>query len=316
VGGIAILAVVIWRLGSGPIMDGLRTISIPALLAGAGIAVVTTACAAWRWGLVARGLGVDLDLGPAIAAYYRSQFLNTALPFGVLGDVHRGVDHGRDVGDVGRGLRAVAWERCAGQFVQGVLAVVVLLVLPSPVRSAMPLVLAVVLALTIGLAVAVCALPRDGPSRWARFARAVSADVRHGLVARRAWPGIAVASTVVVVGHTATFLIAARTVGVTASVSTLLPLAMLILLAMAVPTNIGGWGPREGAAAWLFAAAGLGAGPGVAAAASYGVLVFVASAPGAVVLIVARRGQRKQLAGDKSVEPTREDARLVGAARA
>ena len=52
----------------------------------------------------------------------------STLPGGVLGDVHRGVRHGRDVGDVGRGLRAVAWERAAGQVVQVVLAVAVLLV--------------------------------------------------------------------------------------------------------------------------------------------------------------------------------------------
>ena len=50
---------------------------------------------------------------------------------------------------------------------------------------------------------------------------------------------------------------------------------MLVLLAMAVPTNIGGWGPREGVAAWVFAAAGLGAAQGVAVAAVYGVLVLV-----------------------------------------
>ena len=59
-----------------------------------------------------------MPLRTAVPAYYRSQFLNTTLPGGILGDVHRGVVHGRDVGDVGRGLRAVAWERTAGQVVQ------------------------------------------------------------------------------------------------------------------------------------------------------------------------------------------------------
>ena len=64
---------------------------------------------------MARGLGVDLPLRTAVAAYYRSVFLNLTLPGGVVGDVHRGVSQGRDAGDVGRGLRAVAWERAAGQ---------------------------------------------------------------------------------------------------------------------------------------------------------------------------------------------------------
>ena len=35
----------------------------------------------------------------------------------------------------------------------------------------------------------------------------------------------------------------------------LLPLTMIVLLAMGVPTNIAGWGPREGVAAWAFGAA-------------------------------------------------------------
>jgi hypothetical protein len=59
-----------------------------------------------------------------------------------------------------------------------------------------------------------------------------------------------------------------------------------VIQAAALP-NVGGWGPREGMAAWAFATAGLGASLGVATAVVYGVMVFVASLPGAVVLLVA-----------------------------
>ena len=111
-----------------------------ALAAAAGLAVLTTVCCAWRWKIVARGLGVGLSLPAAVAAYYRSLFLNVTLPGGIVGDVHRAVSHGREVSDVGRALRAVAWERFAGQVVQAVLTVAVLLALPSPVRSSMPFV--------------------------------------------------------------------------------------------------------------------------------------------------------------------------------
>jgi hypothetical protein len=52
---------------------------------------------------------------------------------------------------------------------------------------------------------------------------------------------------------------------------------------MVVP-GIAGWGPREGAAAWVFATAGLGADQGVATAVVYGVMALVASLPGALVL--------------------------------
>ena len=66
----------------------------------------------------------------------------------------------------------------------------------------------------------------------------------------------------------------------------MLPLALLVMQAAALP-NVGGWGPREGVTAWAFAAAGLGASLGVATAVVYGVMVFVASLPGAVVLVAA-----------------------------
>ncbi|HMC67725.1 MAG TPA: hypothetical protein VKJ07_01115, partial [Mycobacteriales bacterium] len=44
---------------------------------------------------------------------------------------------------------------------------------------------------------------------------------------------------------------------------------------------------REGVTAWAFGAAGLGVQQGVATAVVYGVMVFVASLPGAIVLVVA-----------------------------
>ena len=230
---------------------------------------------------MARGLGVDLPLGTAVAAYYRSLFLNVTLPGGVVGDVHRGISHGRDTSDVGRGLRAVAWERSAGQVVQVVLTVAVLLVLPSPVRAVVPLVALALLAAAAGVALAMRVRP-VGRSLGAA-ARAAARDLRDGLLAARAWPAIALASALVVAGHAVTFLIAARTAGVTAPPSQMLPLALLVLLAAALP-NVGGWGPREGVTAWAFAAAGLGASLGVATAVVYGVMVLVASLPGAAVL--------------------------------
>jgi uncharacterized membrane protein YbhN (UPF0104 family) len=285
-GGAAIVAYLLRRFGTGPFTDGVRQVDASSLAAAAGIALLSTVCCAWRWRLVARGLGVGLPMRAAVAACYRSQFLNTTLPGGVLGDVHRAVLHGRGVGDVGRAARAVAWERSAGQVVQLVLAVIVLLVVPSFVQPVMPVVATLLVAAALVLALLVRALPRGGPSRWARTVRAAGADLRDGVLARRAWPGILLASTLAVAGHLATFLIAARTAGSVASPVRLLPLALLGLVAMGVPASIAGWGPREGVAAWTFGVAGFGAVLGVTTAVVYGVLVLVASLPGAVVLLV------------------------------
>jgi uncharacterized membrane protein YbhN (UPF0104 family) len=285
IGGLGILALVVWKLGTGPILDGLRTVSGRSVAAAAGIAVVTTVFSAWRWSVVACGLGMDIPLRTAIAAYYRSQFLNTTLPGGVLGDVHRGIRHGQHVGDLGRALRAVAWERLAGQVVQVGLALLVLLTLPSPFRSYMRVVVPVAVVCALGTAL----LGRVVAAGERRWVRTLQAELHDGLLARRVWPRVTLASVVVVAGHATTFLIATRTAGSTASPAKVIPLAMVVLLAMAVPANIAGWGPREGAAAWVFGSAGLGSAQGVAAATVYGVLVLVASLPGVAVLIISRR---------------------------
>jgi hypothetical protein len=249
-------AVLVWRLGTGPILDGLDAVDGGALAAASGLAVLTTVCCSWRWRIVAGRLGIDLPLRTAVAAYYRSLFLNVTLPGGVVGDVHRGISHG---------LRAVVWERTAGQIVQVVLTVAVLLVAPSPVHAPVPLVAVAVAAATAGVALAL----RLGPAALA---------------------GVVVTSALVVAGHAVTFLIAAHASGVTAPASEVLPLALLVLLAGALP-NVGGWGPREGVTAWAFAASGLGASQGLATSVIYGVMVFVATLPGAAVLVASAAGR-------------------------
>jgi len=278
----ATLAVVAWRVGTGPFLDGLRAVDAPSLAAAAAIGLITTAGCAWRWTLVARGHGMRLSFAAAVAGYYRSVFLNLTLPGGVVGDVHRGVSQGRGAGDVGRGLRVVAWERGLGQCVQLALTAAVLLVLPSPLDAAVPLAAAAVAAAAV-LALVVW-LRRGGHRVWVR----------------RPWalPAITLASVLVVAGNAAMFMVAARTAGVSAAPSRMLPLALLVLAAAALP-NVAGWGPREGATAWAFGAAGLGAAAGVTTAVVFGVMALVASLPGAVVLVSswARRQRRPGYAG-------------------
>jgi uncharacterized membrane protein YbhN (UPF0104 family) len=286
VGSAVTIAVLVWRLGAGPFLDGIRAVDGRALAAAVGLVVLTTVCSAWRWKTVAGGLGIDLSLPAAVAAYYQAMFLNVTLPGGIVGDVHRGVGHGRDVSDVGRALRAVAWERSAGQIVQIALTAVVLLALPSPVHSLMPLVAIAGLVAVLGVVIVARSRPRSARSAWARVRSTAARDIRDGLLARRAWLGIAVVSAAVVIGHAVIFLIAARTAGTTAPPSRMLPIALLVMQAMVLP-NVGGWGPREGVTAWVFGAAGLGAQRGVATAVVYGVMVFVACLPGAAVLVVA-----------------------------
>jgi uncharacterized membrane protein YbhN (UPF0104 family) len=287
VGGAAILVLLLWRLGTGAFRDGLRVIDGGTLVAACSIGLATTVLSAWRWCLVARGLGIRLPLGTAVADSYRAMFLNSALPGGIAGDVHRAVRHGKDTGDVGRGVRAVVLERSAGQAVVVALGVGVLLVSGSRLVDVPGTALAVAAGAVVAVGFGAWAfLRRGGASRWNRALRTAGSDVRRGLLARGKWPGIVVSSALVLVGHIATFVVAARAAGASVPLPQLVPLLVLALLSMMLPVNVGGWGPREGVTAWAFGAAGLSASLGLTVAVVYGVLSFAAALPGAGVLVV------------------------------
>ena len=252
------------HLGSEPFVDGLLATSLLALVSALVVTAGTTWCCARRWVLVGRRLGDPVPPRAAYPAYYRSQVINSALPFGVVGDVHRGLRHG---------LQVVVWERGLGQLVQAFLTVAVLVLLPSALGWTAAFVLLVTGCCVVGVAV----VARGHVRRLLDAA----------LLSR-----VAMLSTAAVAGHLLLFVVAARSVGVGVPLVELVPLGALVLLASAVPTNVAGWGPREGMAAWAFAEVGLGADVGLAVAVTFGVMSLVATLPGLAVLAspTRRRG--------------------------
>jgi len=298
--GLGILVLLLWRVGTGPFLRGVQAVDGLALSAALLIGAVITVGCAWRWSLIAAGLGVRLPLRTAMAAYYRSQFLNTTTPGGIIGDVDRAARHGSDIGDIGLGVRAVVLDRVAGQVAQIAIAVVVLFAFPSPIRPYLPVVLVGLVAAALGVAALSRGATRFGSGRIGRVLRALGSDLRTGLFAGGNGVRVGLLSAVVVVGHLATLTIAARAAGVSAAMTVLLPLMLLVLLATAIPLNIAGWGPREGMAAWAFAVSGLPAASGVATSVTFGVLVLAASLPGLGVLLYT---WVKQFSLDREVVP-------------
>jgi uncharacterized membrane protein YbhN (UPF0104 family) len=300
--GVSVLLFLGRELGAAPFEDGLRAVTWQGVVAVFMLTALTTICSAWRWQVAARALGTEIGLPRATGAYYRSLFLNSVLPGGILGDVHRAVTQGRRAGDVAQGVRGVGWERLFGQVIQAVVTAVVLLILPSPVRPALPYVLGGIAGVVGCAALVVSVAGRSGRSRPARAARAIATDLRRGLLVRGVCPRLTLASVLVVAGHTATFVIAARVAGSTAPLGELIALLMVIQIAAGIPVNIGGWGPREGAAAWAFAAAGLGAANGVTVSTLYAVLMLAAVTPGAGLLLkdAVRRRRGREHPGEWS----------------
>lgn len=281
--GLAALLTVIAYVGTGPLLTGILSIDARTIAAALALAAVATAAAAWRWCVIATRLGLDLSWATAFGRYYQSQFLNTVIPGGIMGDVHRAVGHGQSAESVAQSARAVVIERTAGQLVQISLSLIIFFFVGAQFVGLLLAGVAVVLGIiVVGLAVAVLPYPR-GRAAAMREVR----ELHAGLGSVRALAQVSVASVIVISCHVATFAIATAAIGVTVSGGQLLVLALLVLLGASIPFSIGGWGPREGIAGWSFAVAGLGASAGVAASALFGVLTIIAVAPGAVVTLVS-----------------------------
>lgn len=272
--GAVLLGALAFWVGTDAVLDGLAAIDATAVLAALGVGLLGTVCAAARWCLVATRLGVPLPLPVAVADTYRASFVNAVLPAGVLGDVHRAVAHGR--ADP-RGLRAVVLERAAGQLVVVTAAAAILLTRPDLLGL-----LPAPWVLPLGLGLGLCS------ARVRRVLGTVAADARATVLHRGTGPGVVALSLLALAGYLALFVLAARAAGVVAPVGQLLPLLVLALLAMALPLNVGGWGPREAVGSAAFGLAGLGAAQGLSTAVVYGVLSTIACLPGLGVLLLRR----------------------------
>ncbi|WP_270073790.1 lysylphosphatidylglycerol synthase transmembrane domain-containing protein [Streptomonospora mangrovi] len=296
-----ILALLVWRLGDDALRAGLAALGPGPVVAALGIGAATTVCGAGRWVVVARGLGLRLPFRAAVADYYRALLLNSVLPTGVLGDVHRAFRHGRRVGATGRAARAVLLERLAGQVVLvGAALPVLALAAPTvaavvhraePSGAAAAAVLAGA-AVIVGGALVWAVVGGHG-RRLARVGAELGREVRAVASAPAVWLGALGLSAVALAGYLVLFVVAARAAGVAAPVAVLMPALVVALMAMSIPVGFGGWGPRESAAAAGFAAVGLDAAQGFGAAVAYGLLALVSTLPGAVVLLADRLRHRR-----------------------
>lgn len=254
------------------------------LAAGLAVSLAQLLLSAARWRLTARRLGLGLERGRAVREYWLAGFLNQVVPGGVGGDLLRAWRH-RDAEAVGGAallpaLRAVAIERLAGWLaLLPCAAAGALLWLPAP---AGPLFAAAALAVLLLLLAAPLLAPL---SRALPALGVLLADMRRALLAPAVLPVQLLLSAAILATYLLVFACAAAAVGVAMEPLFLLTGVPLVLLSMALPISVAGWGLREAAAAGLWGVAGAGAEAGLAASLAYGLIVLLASLPGALVLL-------------------------------
>ncbi len=270
------LVVLAHRLGAQAFRPALAVIAPGPLLAALVLGGIAVTAQAARWRVVLRGVGLSVGRLEAIAECYRSSALNAVLPGGVTGDVARawrrrtGDRHGWRPSAV-----SVLAERACGLCALLTIAAVVLAVEAKPAS-------AVAAAVVAGIA-------------WA----ATRSPLR-GLTGRQrasvwGWSVLALAALVALTAITA------DAIGIHLNPGALATLGLLLLVGMAVPVNLGGWGPREAAGAVAAALVGVPPAVGVAVSAGYGLLATASVLPGFLVLVIEgrttppRRGRQVEL---------------------
>jgi len=287
------LLALLWQVADGEEALNLLAGAQPAWLAAAfGALTLQTILSAERWRITARQLGIVLDAKTALQEYYLSQIVNQTLPGGILGDAGRALRARTQAGLIASG-QAVLLERLAGQVALGALLSVtftITLVVPSglewPRWLSLGVVLVVVGALALLAALIVLARATSGPmSRGlASFGHAAVQAFTPPTV-RWSQIGLSLGTALC---NVAGFIFAAWAIGSRLPVAAGLVLVPIILLAMLIPLTIGGWGLREGAAAWLFPLAGAATAEGLAASVTFGLVFLCVALPGLFFIAGAR----------------------------
>ena len=254
------------------------------LIAAAMLGPVQVLLASMRWWLIADAVGAPLKPRQAVEEYYLSTFLNQILPGGVAGDAVRVWRHGRVGEGYGPAVRAALLDRGAGQVALAAIAGAGLLAWPA-LHPGVPVpawgIAAVVAVLGASVALAVW---RRGPAS----VTALASDLRSALLA----PGLRWVHAGLSLALTGSFMLGFALVALALGLEPLgvvFTAVPLVLVAMALPLSVGGWGIRELAVASLFGLLGQPVELGVALSGLYGVTVLAGSLPGALVLADARR---------------------------
>jgi len=248
---------------------------------GVAVSLPQLALCAWRWRFTAARLGETLGMRKALSEYYLSTLLNQVLPTGIAGDALRVTRQGGQMdGGLRPALRSVILERASGQLALSLWA---LAAVPLWLGSSAT---AAVLGALACLGAALLLFLRSGQTG---ANDSLGSAARRALLADGALGTQLLVSSAVVLTFLIQFYCASRAVGLVLEPAVLLKIVPPVLLYMAVPLSVAGWGMREAASAAMFALAGWRPEQGVAVSVCYGVVTLVGSTPGLLVWASGRR---------------------------
>lgn len=282
---------------------GLRHALLNVDLVDGGLVVVLlfalTALLAWRWTIVARGLGVVFAFRPAWAITLIGAFFNQVLPSSVGGDAARVWRLRRAGLRTGEAVNTVVVDRMVALFGTVVIVVAGLPLLLGWIdegqkRWAVALVLALAAAAIGTMAV----LPRLPFARKVEVRRVGRAVVQLGrdtaTIFRRPaifLPALLLALSIHVGVSVAVWRLAAAT-DVDLRIIEAVFLVPLVILFSMIPITIAGWGVREGAMVVALSTVGIDRDSALAVSLLFGLANAVASLPGGLIWLITRSDRR------------------------
>lgn len=234
-----------------------------------GVGVLLVFASAWKWEILLRAQGKPLPLSRCFHLYLVGYFFNNILPSNVGGDVIRGYEAGKEIGDRPTALASVFVERFTGLTALILLAVISFvsnLGLFGDVRFAIALGTAVV---GYGFIFAMVTVERplhflSGRFTGKRSARLVSKlvsfhdAIRHYARNTRALAIVMVLSFLFYVLAVVNVYVSSLAFGTHVPISSLVVVVPVILVISMIPISLGGIGLQEWAYVFTFSAIGAG----------------------------------------------------------
>lgn len=270
-----------------------RALDVGAIALGLGICLIQTCLVALRWHRVVSFLGGTLSLWRALCIVEISTFFNQALPATVGGDGVRVFHVWQSGMAIERAVHSVLLDRLAG--LAGLMLAGAL---------GMPLVsgaqkhfsgLVGLVGLVVVTAVGMMIVLRRHWIAWlpGRLAEPVERFVEVGLeIARRpsAWFWMLLPSATIQLLSTLFIYAALRQFGIVVGFIDGVLLVTLVMLLVALPVSVAGWGVREGAMVVALGSIGVPAAEAVAASLLAGLAQLTVALPSGLLLLLYRPG--------------------------
>ena len=246
------------------------------------ISFIQYALSAWRWCYIASKNHSMINYGDALKYYYIAGFINNILPTGIIGDIYRTLNikiNNKSSGNFIKSLQSVIFERLSGQIALIVTFIFSLQVFFIVNQKFLASIYLLILITVFSIIIKLLFFYQKKNKYLINFKYIFSGKrlYRHFLM-----------SLIIVMTYITTYIVCAYSLNLNIDIVSFFVFAPIILLSMALPVSIGGWGVRETVALAISFLLGLSVSASVTVAIVYGLCNLLCSLPGIYFLFTRK----------------------------